>query len=586
MSPERVVCGDGSSRFVKRRKLSTSTSKAVEDLSTPPEKMSLSAGSSESPEPIIQLTEVEEKLRQLLLDVSKYIQEKHSEEQNEGERIPVPPLVGETVLRFTGGWVRDRLLGIASHDIDVGISNMTGLQFGLQMEEYLSAPGVLDRYQSGAEAEGLGGLHKVAANPEKSKHLETVKTRIFNLDIDLVNLRKETYSEESRNPQMEFGTAEEDALRRDATINALFYNLNTSSLEDFTGRGMEDLALNIIRTPLEPFQTFKDDPLRVLRLIRFASRFGYEIEGESERYMSNMTIRETLRVKISRERVGIEIEKMLRGNNPLAALSLIRRLNLYFTVFSSPEDTNYSETELGSWMPICDLFHAVVSTNESSQDGEVLSTIRRLAVRTDEEEYNCWILAALLPWADAPNPPSKPGKKLAPPKIVLVAREGLKAPNKVTNVLASAVEHANEVIALKENILKQKEDSPQPISRDQLGMSLRRWGPNWRYCIISGLLLEVQRSRRNDIDLDAHVRAYASLLLLVERFDLLEVTSLKPIVDGKKLTAALDRQPGSWVKETLEVIIAWQLRNPGSTDEKEAVEAARYHLASAESTLE
>jgi len=156
-------------------------------------------------------------------------------------------------------------------------------------------------------------VHKIDANPEKSKHLETVTTRIFGLDIDLVNLRKETYTEESRNPQMEFGTAEEDALRRDATVNAMFYNLNTSALEDLTGLGLKDLKQKLIRTPLEAYQTFKDDPLRILRLIRFASRLGYRIDDDCKQAMQNESIKDALRLKISKERVGAEVEKMLRG---------------------------------------------------------------------------------------------------------------------------------------------------------------------------------------------------------------------------------------------------------------------------------
>jgi tRNA nucleotidyltransferase (CCA-adding enzyme) len=88
-----------------------------------------------------------------------------------------------------------------------------------------------------------------------------------------------------------FGTAEEDALRRDATINALFYNLQTQQVEDFTSKGLEDLKNGIIRTPLPAFDTFHDDPLRVLRLIRFASRFRFHIEDEAIAAMQHDTIR-------------------------------------------------------------------------------------------------------------------------------------------------------------------------------------------------------------------------------------------------------------------------------------------------------
>jgi tRNA nucleotidyltransferase (CCA-adding enzyme) len=275
-----------------------------------------------SPAPI-ELTPIEKTLRLLLLDVAESLTDKG--QQGGGD---APGRAAPLELRFTGGWVRDKLLGVDSQDIDVGISTMTGYQFGLAMQDYLKVPGNLDKYKNlhtndKAYQNKIGALHKIEANPEKSKHLETVNTRIFGLDVDLVNLRKETYSEKSRNPQMEFGTPEEDALRRDATVNALFYNLHTDEVEDFTTQGLDDMALKIIRTPLPPYQTFKDDPLRVLRLIRFASRLNYRIDPQAEQAMGNPEIKEALNVKISRERVGKEIEKMLKGI-PYCLLALSR----------------------------------------------------------------------------------------------------------------------------------------------------------------------------------------------------------------------------------------------------------------------
>jgi tRNA nucleotidyltransferase (CCA-adding enzyme) len=245
----------------------------------------------------ILLTPRESQLRTLLLDVARYIDE--SKEIKE-----------KIELRFAGGWVRDKLLGIPSQDIDTAINAMTGDAFCLKMKDYLEDEENLKRHSM--RAKDVGVLHKILANPEKSKHLETVTTRVFGYDLDFVNLRKEVYSEDSRNPQMEFGTALEDAKRRDATINALFYNLHSDEVEDLVG-GLEDLKTKRIRTPMEPEKTFKDDPLRVLRLIRFASRLNFQIDPESEKWMSNPSVMEALELKISRERVGFEVEKMLKG---------------------------------------------------------------------------------------------------------------------------------------------------------------------------------------------------------------------------------------------------------------------------------
>ena len=353
----------------KRRKLTQEDSARLSTVMASPPKH---IGSHGSNGPILELTEIEETLRSLLLDVAEHVDKNPQSPTDDGQVTLPESLVNEKlVLRYTGGWVRDKLLGVPSHDIDVAINKMTGFQFGLRMKEYLDLPGIPEKYglkgvaQTDAQSNKagtsdkskiVGGLHKIEVNPEKSKHLETVTTRILGLDIDLVNLRKETYTEESRNPQMEFGSPEEDALRRDATVNAMFYNLNTRQIEDFTGKGHDDMKAKIIRTPLEPYQTFKDDPLRVLRLIRFASRLGYVIESSAEDCMKDAGIKDALRAKISRERVGIELEKMLRGPDPYMAVSLIQRLDLYSTIFADPgeDPVNAYKADEENWRQVID----------------------------------------------------------------------------------------------------------------------------------------------------------------------------------------------------------------------------------------
>ena len=92
----------------------------------------------------------------------------------------------------------------------------------------------------------------IKANSDKSKHLETATIRVGDVFIDLVNLRCETYSEDSRVPQVDIGTPEQDAFRRDLTINSMFYNINANTVEDFTGKGIQDLKDKVLRTPLDP----------------------------------------------------------------------------------------------------------------------------------------------------------------------------------------------------------------------------------------------------------------------------------------------------------------------------------------------
>lgn len=386
----------------KKRRIESSAFRFIQPFGT----MAPKAG----PDVRLELTEVESKLRQLLLDVAAYIDDAPVKQDVTGVLVPEQLAKEKTVLRWTGGWVRDKLLRVGSHDIDLAINKMTGEHFGLKMQEYLQIPGNAEKHgliekddKSDARDKSkriAPGLHKIEANPEKSKNLETATTKIMGIDLDLVNLRKETYNEVSRNPQMEFGTAEEDAMRRDATVNAMFYNLHTCQVEDFTRRGFDDMAAKIIRTPLESTQTFKDDPLRILRLIRFASRLDYIIDPETAEAMGNPVIQEVLKIKISRERVGIELEKMLKGPRPRMALEFIDRFGLYRTVFTDPTRSLPAEPDTELFQPAYDFVEAFLCGGN-----DILDSLNEMLVRDSDEKYLAWMCATVMPWADAPTVP-------------------------------------------------------------------------------------------------------------------------------------------------------------------------------------
>jgi len=181
----------------------------------------------------------------------------------------------------------------------------------------------------------------IAANPEQSKHLETATMRVCGISVDFCNLRsvQEIYHDHSRIPTVKsIGTPYEDALRRDFTMNALFYNLVTRSVEDWTGRGLHDLRAGKLVTPLPALQTFRDDPLRVLRAIRFAVRYEFDLDDDIAQAAMDPEIHKALHIKVSRERVGKELEGMLtgKGGKPIAALQLISKLKLAGSVLSLP----------------------------------------------------------------------------------------------------------------------------------------------------------------------------------------------------------------------------------------------------------
>ncbi|KIL86884.1 cca trna mitochondrial [Fusarium avenaceum] len=502
----------------------------------------------------IQLTPKEQQLRHLLLDVAKAIDDAGQASE------PI-------VLRWAGGWVRDKLLNIQSHDIDVAINAMTGVPFAQAMCDYCEGPEAMAKHNIGPA--DIGNLHNVARNPEKSKHLETAMVKMFGLDLDFVNLRKETYTEDSRNPQMEFGTAEEDARRRDATVNALFYNLHDDCVEDFTG-GLPDMDAKIIRTPLEPFQTFMDDPLRVLRLVRFASRLQFTIDENTRKFMADPKVLEALRVKISRERVGVELEKMLKGAHPYQALEFIDNLHLFHAIFTDPTQEN---------LPVPDVSRLSVTytcLDELLKDQSSTSVASRL-ITSGDAPYLAWNLAALSPWMMVEDPPNPRKKPSSPPLVATISREGFKAPNKLSDIVSAAHRHREEIMELKNAVCAGK---PIVQERDRFGMAIRKWDSpagTWRLQILNALLVEALETlpewrRDGSAKQESFLAGWISFLDHMAKLDVYEAPSLKAILNGRELAQALGTKPGKWTGQALEVVLAWQFRNPGETDPAGAIE--------------
>lgn len=231
-----------------------------------------------------------------------------------------------TNLRVAGGWVRNKMLGKAAGDIDIALDNITGSAFVHHLQRF--------RVDVLGEKERSVGLMR--ANPAQSKHLETATTEVLGAAVDFAHLRSEDYAAHSRIPtNVQFGSPAADASRRDFTVNSLFYSLGDGgTVEDWTGRGVRDLEDGVLRTPLRAAETLSDDPLRALRALRFAATFSFALAPALTDALASPLLAEELQRKVSRERVGIEVHKMLSlgGGRPLRALALLREASLVDTV--------------------------------------------------------------------------------------------------------------------------------------------------------------------------------------------------------------------------------------------------------------
>ena len=152
------------------------------------------------------------------------------------------------------------------------------------------------------------------------------------LKVEFVGARKESYSKDSRNPVVEPGSLHEDLSRRDFTINALAASLNSASWGEITDpfQGSVDLEAKILRTPLEPSKTFTDDPLRIMRALRFASQLDFSLEKETLDAISKMKDRLAI---IAQERITDEFMKILACPKPSVGLRLMFDTGIMSVVF-------------------------------------------------------------------------------------------------------------------------------------------------------------------------------------------------------------------------------------------------------------
>ncbi len=219
-----------------------------------------------------------------------------------------------------GGFVRDLLLGRKfKKDIDI-VAVGSGIELALKVSELLPKKPKVQVF----------------------KNYGTAMLRFEDTEIEFVGARKESYHFESRNPVVENGTLEDDQNRRDFTINALALSLNPKNYGDLVDpfNGVLDLENKTIKTPLDPDITYSDDPLRMMRAIRFATQLGFEIEANSLASITKNAERITI---ISGERIVDELNKILSTEKPSTGFLLLYKTGLLDIIL--PELTALNQVE-------------------------------------------------------------------------------------------------------------------------------------------------------------------------------------------------------------------------------------------------
>ena len=241
-----------------------------------------------------------------------------------------------------GGCVRDKNLGHDIKDIDLVVDLLNG---GIVFAKHLQTRGYTE------------GTVVVYENYGTAM----VRLKEFpGIELEFVQTRKEDYHDsKTRNPDTYFGTIEDDCQRRDFTINALYYNISEEKEEDFTGRGLADLERGVIDTCGDPDIIFSEDPLRILRAVRFSARLGYIM---SERTKDGIR-RNTARLEIiSQERITDEFNKILSGPSPEGGMAMLGYYGLLPYVLPELRATDISGDM------ITDMKNIKIAANEEGKD--------------------------------------------------------------------------------------------------------------------------------------------------------------------------------------------------------------------------
>ena len=489
----------------------------------------------------IQFTPYEQKLLSIIKDVIK-------------EHTP------STEAFLVGGIVRDKLIGIPSNDIDIMLSNISGEDFAKLLTQHM----------------GLKDPHIIRSNPEKSKFITTAVASIMinneTQEIDFAQARSEIYPENSRIPELKPATPQEDAHRRDLTINSLFYDIVNNKIVDFTGKGLKDLVTDTIRTPTEPLKTFSDDPLRIFRVIRFTAKYNGNIDPETYQAMQDPSLRDTIKQKISKERIGIEISKMLKNPNAEYAIQLMKNTGLWDDIIAEALKGSQYEGKLAPLdMEQNNPHHKLTIWAHTM---EVVKNIIEKYKEADPEKRITMILAALMhdlgktyldiqvPSKNYPERTSYLGHEDESKKMAEYILRYLKLEPYIQQVAGMARYHMRPHKFTEENV-----NGIRAMRRflRQIGEQSLNW--------LDVFNLAAADAMAKDVNIDPEiVSKYQNLETQLQdaliSLKPIEDSTIPPILNGNEVMQILNIKPGAHMKEIMEFVKELKDENPDISKEE------------------
>ena len=482
-----------------------------------------------------------------------------------------------TIVRVVGGWVRDKMLGTKSDDIDLMVDNMSGEAFAKILADEL----------------GLKGPAVIKSNPDKTKNIETatmdipIGDQIVNLDF--AQCRTEDYGKNRREVIVRPATAEEDAYRRDLTIGALFYNINSKQIEDFTGKGIQDLVTGTIRTPFDDGstettpeavdkvkQTFIDDPLRIFRAIRFAAKYKGDISPITKTALSDPQVIDACfysERKISSDRISQELKKTMQGPNSNIAFNILKDTGIMQVIIN--ESIKGSEYE-------GEMENLDMEQNNQHHDfnlwGHTMAVYENLMPMLDEYPEDKRVIMLL---AAITHDLGKLYRKVHAESASVPGNTSYhdheRASQKISELLLKYLRFENDTIKQVSNLARYHMQ-PHNLGRGEGNMSairkfIRRMGEqsiNW----IDVITFATADAYSKGADIDpATIEEYKKLRAKMDEALMSLNTSDKQskipaILNGNEIMQTLGVKPGQHMKEITEFVASLRDENPDITKDE------------------